>query len=143
MLLDGDQLRHGLCGDLGFSPADRSENIRRAGEVARLFFEQGNIVLCSFVSPFQRDRDQIKQRIGPENFLEIFVDCPLEICRQRDTKGLYARAGQGSLQHLTGMHQPYEAPLHPDFIAATQQITVAALVAEVLNLLQSRQWISK
>ncbi len=138
MLLDGDQLRHGLCGDLGFSPADRSENIRRAGEVARLFFEQGNIVLCSFVSPFQRDRDQIKQRIGPENFLEIFVDCPLEICRQRDTKGLYARADAGALTQLSGIGQSYEPPRNPDLVLLSAEKNAEELVEEVIGTLRKK-----
>src|SRR6185503_18760237 len=95
MLLDGDQLRHGLSGDLGFSDADRRENIRRAGELARLFFEQGTIVLCTFVSPFAEDRARVRGLIPDGSFYELFVDCDIEECRRRDPKGLYNKAERG------------------------------------------------
>ncbi len=110
MLLDGDQLRHGLCGDLGFSPDDRAENIRRAGEVARLFFEQGNVVLCTFVSPYRADREAVRAMFPEGRFIEVHVDAPLEELKRRDTKGLYARAQAGEGVELTGVNAPYEAP---------------------------------
>ena len=135
MLLDGDQLRHGLSGDLGFSPADRMENIRRAGEVARLFFEQGNIVLCSFVSPFRADRQRARELVAAERFLEIYVDCPLEECRRRDSKGLYSAA----TPQLSGVSQLYEPPLEPDFVARTGEFSADALAGELLRLLRRRQ----
>ncbi len=141
MLLDGDQLRHGLCGDLGFSPADRMENIRRAGEVARLFFEHGNLVLCTFVSPFRRDRELVREGIGAEHFLEIFVDCPLEICRQRDTKGLYARAHAGTLDNLTGVGQNYEPPVQPEFQACTAVDSATEVVEQLLQLLRRKSFL--
>ncbi len=135
MLLDGDQLRHGLCGDLGFSPADRMENIRRAGEIARLFFEHGNIVLCSFVSPFRDDRRRARELIVPGRFFEIFVDCSLEECRRRDAKGLYA----SDTQQLTGISQPYEPPLDPEFVAPTGAQTAEQLADKLFDLLRQRQ----
>ncbi len=110
MLLDGDQLRHGLCGDLGFSPAERAENIRRAGEAARLFFEQGSLVLCAFVSPYRSDRNQVRALLPEGAFVEVFVSAPLETCMQRDPKGLYARARRGEVPQLTGVGAPYEVP---------------------------------
>ncbi len=138
MLLDGDQIRHGLCGDLGFSPADRMENIRRAGEVARLFYEHGNLVLCTFVSPFRRDRDRVRELIGPDRFFEIFVDCPLEVCRQRDTKGLYARAAAGQISNLTGLGQDYEPPLRPAWMASTAKFSSEVLVEKLLQWLEDQ-----
>ncbi|MBW3628430.1 MAG: sulfate adenylyltransferase subunit CysN [Gemmatimonadetes bacterium] len=117
MLLDGDMLRHGLNGDLGFSPADRRENIRRVGEVSRLFFEAGNIVLCTFVSPYRDDRDRVRALLPEGRFMEIHVDCSLEECQRRDPKGLYARAAEGSIRDLTGVTSPYEEPVNPEFVA--------------------------
>jgi bifunctional enzyme CysN/CysC len=111
MLLDGDQVRHGLCGDLGFSPADRAENLRRAGEAARLFFEQGSLVLCTFVSPFAADRDRVRALLPPGRFLEVHVRASVETCAVRDPKGLYARAARGELAGLTGVDAPYEPPV--------------------------------
>ena len=102
MLLDGDHLRHGLCGDLGFTPADRAENIRRAGEVARLFFEQGAIVLCAFVSPYAADRARVRALMPEGRFIEVFVQADVETCRARDRKGLYAREAAGRLGQLSG-----------------------------------------
>lgn len=138
MLLDGDQLRHGICAGLGFSPAGRSENVRRAGEAANLFFESGHLVLCALVSPFRRDRDWVRARIGAEHFLEVFVDCPLEECRRRDPKGLYAAADASTSGEFTGVHQPYEPPLAADWVAASQHRPPAALAEELLALLRQR-----
>jgi len=109
VILDGDQVRHGLCGDLGFSPEDRSENIRRVGEVARLFYEAGFIVLCAFVSPYRKDRQRVRELFPDENFVEVFVDVDAETARQRDPKGLYARHATGRVTGLPGLDAPYEA----------------------------------
>jgi bifunctional enzyme CysN/CysC len=136
MLLDGDQLRHGLCSDLGFAPADRAENIRRAGEVARLFFEHGAIVLCAFVSPYRQDRARVRAMIGDQRFYEVFVKASVETCRARDTKGLYARAALGAVQQLTGVSAPYEEPEAPELILDTDLLSLEACVDAVMELLQ-------
>jgi bifunctional enzyme CysN/CysC len=136
MLLDGDQLRHGLCGDLGFSPADRTENIRRAGEVARLFFESGAIVLCAFVSPYQADRDRVRALVPADRFVEVFVKADLETCRARDTKGLYAKARSGNVQQLTGVSAPYEEPRAPELVVDTARLSIEETVAAVLEALR-------
>jgi bifunctional enzyme CysN/CysC len=141
MLLDGDNLRHGLCGDLGFSPEDRAENIRRAGEVARLFFEQGCVVLCAFVSPYQKDRDRVRGLLPEGRFVEIWVRAPLETLRGRDTKGLYARAQVGAVSQFTGMTAPYEPPPAPELALDTDRLEVEEAVARVLSALESAGWI--
>jgi bifunctional enzyme CysN/CysC len=141
MLLDGDNVRHGLSGDLGFSPADRKENIRRVGEVARLFFEQGNVTLCSFVSPYQEDRDQARELLPEEHrdrFLEVHVDCPLDVCKERDTKGLYAKAEAGEITNFTGISSPYEAPSDPDVHVNTDADDVDACVEQIIEALRNR-----
>lgn len=112
-LLDGDNIRTGLNKNLGFSDEDRIENIRRISEVSNLMIEAGLIVLASFISPFQRDRAMIAQLVGEDNFIEVFVDCPLEICESRDVKGLYAKARKGIIKNFTGIDSPYEKPLNP------------------------------
>jgi adenylylsulfate kinase len=109
-LLDGDNVRHGLCGDLGFSDKDRVENIRRISEVAKLFIDSGVIVLTAFISPFQADRDFCRNLLEAGEFVEVFVDTPLEICEQRDPKGLYKKARSGEIKHFTGIDSAYEAP---------------------------------
>lgn len=112
-LLDGDNIRTGLCKDLTFSAEDRIENMRRIGEVANLFLDAGIIVLSAFISPFRTDRETIANLVGAENFLEIFVDCPLEVCEQRDVKGLYNKARNGLIKNFTGIDSPYEKPENP------------------------------
>jgi bifunctional enzyme CysN/CysC len=119
MLLDGDNLRHGLNGDLGFSAADRQENIRRVGEVAKVGFNHGNLVLCSFISPFQRDRQLARSLLPPGRFIEVFVQCDLETCKRRDPKGLYARALRGEIKEFTGISSPYETPKNAELIIDT------------------------
>ncbi|CAN5897487.1 sulfate adenylyltransferase subunit CysN [soil metagenome] len=135
-LLDGDQLRHGLCGDLGFGEDDRRENIRRAGEVARLFFEHGNIVICTFVSPYPEDRQLVRSRFPEGRFFEIHVDCDLDECRRRDPKGLYARADAGEITNLTGVSAPYVPPEHPELVLPTDRESVATAVARTMDLLR-------
>ena len=109
-VLDGDNIRHGLNKDLGFSEADRAENIRRISEVARLMMDAGMVVMVAFISPFKRERELARELIGPENFFEIYVSTPLEVCEQRDVKGLYQQARTGKIPNMTGINSPYEAP---------------------------------
>jgi bifunctional enzyme CysN/CysC len=125
MRLDGDAMRAGLNRDLGFSPADRTENIRRAGEVARLFVEAGVVAVCSFVSPYAADRAAVRGLVGAEAFLEVFVDAPLEECIRRDPKGLYARALAGALPDMTGVGAPFERPVAPDLHLAMATMSAA------------------
>ncbi len=136
MLLDGDQVRHGLCGDLGFSAGDRSENIRRVGEVAKLFFEQGSVVLCTFVSPFRTDREAVKELFPKAQVLEVYVRAPLEVLHDRDPKNLYAREASGELS-LPGSATPYEAPESPDIEVDTSAVSVESAVQIVLDRLQT------
>lgn len=135
MLLDGDQLRHGLCGDLGFSARDRKENLRRAGEVARLFFHQGFVVLCTFISPFARDRARLRKHF-PGRFLEIYVECPLEQCERRDPKGLYAKAREGLIPDFTGISSPYEPPERPEMVIETEREPPEEAAARILERLR-------
>jgi bifunctional enzyme CysN/CysC len=141
MLLDGDNLRHGLCGDLGFSPQDRAENIRRAGEVSRLFFEQGAIVLCAFVSPYRKDRDRVRELLPAGRFVEVWVRAPLETLRGRDNKGLYARAKVGGVQNFTGLSAPYEAPVAPELALDTDQLDPGEAAVRIIATLESLQLI--
>ncbi len=131
MLLDGDQVRHGLNGDLGFTPPDRAENIRRVGELASLFFRHGNVVLCTFVSPFRSDRQRARRLLPEGRFIEVFVDTPLEECERRDPKGLYARARRGEIAHMTGLTSPYERPERPEIRVETVGRDVEHVVEEV------------
>jgi bifunctional enzyme CysN/CysC len=143
MLLDGDQLRHGLSADLGFSAADRRENIRRVGEVARLFFQQGSIVLCSFVSPFRDDRQRVRELLPDGRFVEVHVHCPLDEAKRRDPKGLYARAAAGEIKHMTGISSAYEEPEAPDLRVDTGEASVEAAVELVLAALYERGALSE
>ncbi len=137
MLLDGDNLRHGLCGDLGFSPEDRAENIRRAGEVARLFFEQGCLVLCAFVSPYRNDRDRVRGLIPTGRFVEVLVTAPPETLRARDPKGLYARADSGRISQFSGTSAPYEAPVAAELTLNTNEMEPSAAADRVIDLIVS------
>ena len=136
-ILDGDNVRQGLNRDLGFTDTDRVENIRRIAEVARLMMDAGLIVMTSFISPFRRERDLARELIGPENFIEIFVDTPLEVCEQRDVKGLYKKAREGKIPNMTGVNSPYEAPLAPDVTIRTQETPLAESVRALRELLES------
>jgi len=138
-LLDGDNVRHGLNRDLGFTDADRVENVRRVGEVARLFTDAGMIVLCSFISPFRAERAMVRELVPDGEFIEVFVDTPLEECIRRDPKGLYARAQAGLIKNFTGIDSPYEVPEHPDLRLDTLKETLAQSAARVVALLQERQ----
>ena len=134
-LLDGDNVRHGLNRDLGFTEADRVENIRRVAEVANLMVDAGLIVLVSFISPFRSERRMARDLFGPREFFEIYVDTPLEECERRDVKGLYAKARSGSLPNFTGIDSAYEAPELPDLRIDTTQATPEACVEKILNML--------
>jgi len=131
-VLDGDNVRHGLCGDLGFSPADRVENIRRVGEVAKLFMEAGIIVLTAFISPFRSDRERVRGMVGHGDFMEIYCDSPLEICEQRDVKGLYKKARAGQIADFTGISSPYEPPQNPELTVNTGKEALETCVQQVI-----------
>ena len=123
-VLDGDNVRHGLNKNLGFSPEDREENIRRIGEVAKLFADAGTIVMTAFISPYRVDRDQARELIAEGRFVEVFVDCPLEVCEERDTKGLYKKARAGEIKEFTGISAPYEPPLDPEVTVNTAELSI-------------------
>lgn len=131
-VLDGDNVRHGLNADLGFAPSDREENIRRIGEVCRLFHDAGLVVLTAFISPYRRDRDQVRALHPPGGFVEVFVDTPLEVCEARDPKGLYRRARAGELPDFSGISAPYEAPVAPEVHLRTDQDAVSACADQVV-----------
>ena len=137
MMLDGDNVRHGLSGDLGFTPSDRQENIRRVGEVARLFFEQGNVTLCTFISPYQEDRDRIRGLLPEGRFFEVHVDCPLDVCKERDTKGLYEKAEKGEISNFTGVSAPYEEPEAPELVVDTDVNDVDECVDQIVQVLEA------
>ncbi len=137
-MLDGDNLRHGLNKDLGFTPSDRIENIRRVGEVARLFVDAGLIVLCSFISPFRTERETIRGLVSEGEFVEIHVNTPLSVCEKRDPKGLYAKSRAGQLPNFTGIDSPYEAPETPDLMLDTSTTDADALAEKVVELLRMR-----
>lgn len=120
-ILDGDNIRHGLNKNLGFSPEDRKENIRRIGEVSKLFVDAGVMVLTAFISPYRADRDMVRELVEDNEFVEIYVHCPLEACEQRDPKGLYKKARNGEIQNFTGIDAPYEAPEHPELVVETDK----------------------
>ncbi|GGD85000.1 adenylyl-sulfate kinase [Planktosalinus lacus] len=135
--LDGDNIRGGINKGLGFSEADRTENLRRIAEVAKLFVDAGIITLAAFISPTHKDRAQVRNIIGETDFFEIYVDTPLHICEQRDPKGLYKKARAGEIKNFTGIDAPYEAPLQPDLILKTEEEPVPELVKKVLTFVQS------
>jgi adenylyl-sulfate kinase len=134
-VLDGDNIRHGLNSDLGFSPRDRKENIRRVGEMAKLFADAGVICVTAFISPYREDRDLARQMLPPGRFIEIFVNAPLALCEQRDVKGLYARTRANELKEFTGISAPYEPPLAPEVEVRTDQMTVAECATRILDYL--------
>lgn len=137
-MLDGDNVRHGLNRDLGFTEADRVENIRRIGEVAKLMTDSGLIVLCSFISPFRADRRMVRDLVGGKEFIEIFVDTPIETCMERDPKGLYRRAFAGEIKNFTGVDQAYEVPQHPELRLLAGTKDADTLAQEVVDELAKR-----
>ncbi len=134
-VLDGDNIRHGLNSDLGFSPKDRKENIRRIGEVAKLFADAGLICITAFISPYRGDRDLVRQMLGPGQFIEVFVNAPMDLCERRDPKGLYAKAKAGQIKEFTGISAPYEAPEKPEIELRTDRLSVAESVTTILEYL--------
>src|ERR1041385_1395007 len=137
-LLDADNVRQGLNSDLGFQEHDRRENIRRVAEVCRLFLDAGLVVITAFISPFANDRATVRRLIGDDRLIEIFVDCPLDVCEQRDVKGLYKRARAGELKNFTGIHSPYEPPVNPDLIIPSNKLTISESVDLVERHVMSR-----
>lgn len=137
-VFDGDNVRHGLCGDLGFSIEARTENIRRIGEMTKLFVEAGVIALTAFISPLRKDRERVRQLVGDQDFIEIYTRCPIEVCESRDTKGLYQRARAGEVKDFTGISSPYEPPERPDLILDTGSEPLELCTGRVVALLQQR-----
>ena len=136
-VLDGDNIRHGLCGDLGFSPADRHENIRRIGELAKLFIDAGIIVLTAFISPIREDRARIRDMIGAD-FIEVYCRCPLAVCESRDVKGLYKKARAGEIKEFTGIDAPYEEPDNPELVLNSAASSIEQSVETLAAYLCSR-----
>ena len=137
-ILDGDNVRMGLCKDLGFSEEDRGENIRRIGEVSKLFVDAGCIVLSAFVSPYIKDRDAVRELAEEGEFVEVFVDAPLEVCEERDVKGLYKKAREGIIKGFTGIDDPYEAPLNPEITIDTSKLSLDEGVNVIFDYLGKR-----
>lgn len=137
-LLDGDNIRAGLNKDLSFTDEGRVENIRRIGEVAKLLLDAGIVVLSAFISPFQADRQQVQQIVGAANYIEVFVDAPLELCEQRDVKGLYKKARAGEVKNFTGIDSPYEAPENADLVLPTGELSVEESVAKLIDFVLPR-----
>jgi adenylylsulfate kinase len=142
-VLDGDNVRHGLNSNLGFSPEDRAENIRRIAEVAKLFRDAGVIGITAFISPYRSDRDSARKLAESEHdaFIEVFVDCPVEVCEQRDPKGMYRKARAGAIKEFTGISAPYEPPLEPEIHLHTHQLTVHECVHAVMDYLVQNDYI--
>lgn len=141
-LLDGDNVRHGLCADLGFSAEDRTENLRRVGAVAGLMVDAGLLVLSAFISPYRNQRELVKSFIPQGKFIEVHIATPLEVCEQRDVKGLYKKARAGEISHFTGISDPYEAPQHADLVLDTSVTSLQDSVQQLLALLKLRQIIN-
>lgn len=137
-LLDGDNVREGLNNNLSFSPEDRTENIRRIAEVANLMIDAGLVVIASFVSPYREDRENVKRIVGYNNFVEVFVNTPIEECERRDVKGLYAMARAGEIQNFTGVNAPYESPMAPDVEVDTMMVSVEEAVAFILKFIAKK-----
>ena len=137
-VLDGDNVRHGLCSDLGFSDKDRVENIRRIGEMAKLFMEAGVIVLTAFISPFRSDRERVRSLVPHGEFLEIYCKCALDVCETRDVKGLYKRARAGEIKDFTGISSPYQEPFDAELEVATDRLSIEESVQKVMGLLTER-----
>ncbi len=140
-VLDGDNIRHGLCGDLGFSREDRRENLRRIAEVCRLMVDAGLLVLAAFVSPYREDRRYVREKVGDGAFFEVYVKCSPETCEKRDPKGLYRKAREGKIQGFTGVNAPYEEPENPDLVLDTEEDDLETCVQKVLRMLSEKGFI--
>jgi adenylylsulfate kinase len=141
-ILDGDNIRHGLNKNLGFSPEDRTENIRRIGEVAKLFTEANIITIAAFVSPYREDRGNVRKLLGHGEFIEIYVKCSLEVCEARDTKGLYKKARAGEVKDFTGISAPYEEPLNPELTVDSSKLSVEESTRAILNYLEEKGYLT-
>ena len=135
---DGDNVRHGLCGDLGFSAEDREENIRRIGELAKLLVDAGVIALTAFISPYRADRKRARDLLAPEDFIEVYCRCPVEVCEERDVKGLYKRARAGEISEFTGISAPYEEPEKPELVLDTATLSLEECIESMLDFLRRR-----
>jgi bifunctional enzyme CysN/CysC len=142
-VLDGDNVRHGLCGDLGFSPKDRNENIRRIGEVAHIMADAGLIVITTFISPYREDRDRVRKIMDDKDFIEVYVKCPLPVCQKRDPKGLYKKALAGEIKEFTGISAPYEEPTDPELLIETDKFTLAESVAQIMEFVKMHVYVEK
>jgi adenylylsulfate kinase len=140
-ILDGDNIRHGLNKNLGFSHEDRTENIRRIGEVARLFTDASIITIAAFISPYREDRDAVRRLLNDGEFIEVYVECPLDVCEERDTKGLYKKARAGEVKDFTGISAPYEEPLNPELTIDSSKLTVVESTREILNYLEEKGYV--
>ena len=140
-ILDGDNIRHGLNKTLGFSPEERTENIRRIGEVAKLFTDAGIITITAFISPYREDRDAVRRLLSDGEFIEVYVKCPLVVCEERDTKGLYKKARAGEVKDFTGISAPYEEPLNPELTIDSSKLTVEESTRAVLNYLEEKGYV--
>jgi len=138
-LLDGDNVRHGLNSNLGFSLEDRDENIRRIGEVAKLFVDAGMITFVAFISPYRKDRERARNILEDGEFIEVYVKCPVEVCEQRDPKGLYQKAKKEEIREFTGVSAPYEEPLSPEIVLETDRVSVDASVRKIIDYLENRR----
>ena len=136
--LDGDNIRKGINNDLGFSPGDRSENIRRIGEISKLFIDAGVVVLAAFVSPYKKDREAVKSIVGKNNFVEVYINTSLEECEKRDVKGLYKKARKGEIKDFTGINAPYEAPESPDIEIKTEQLNIDQSVTKIMDFISHK-----
>jgi len=137
-ILDGDNIRSGLNKDLDFSDDSRKENIRRIAEVSKLFVDAGTVVLTAFITPFSEEREKVRQLVGSDNYLEVFVDCPLEECEKRDVKGLYAKARRGEIKNFTGIDSPFEKPLDADVIVESHKVTIAEGVEAIYKIVKEK-----
>lgn len=135
-VLDGDNIRHGLNKNLGFSPEDREENIRRIGEVAKLFTDAGAITITSFISPYKGDRDKVRELMAAGDFIEVYVECPVDVCSERDPKGLYKKAMAGEIKNFTGVNAPYETPDKPELVIHSDTCSVQEAAVQLLELLE-------
>ena len=136
--LDGDNIRKGLNSDLSFSPKDRKENIRRIAETAHLMIDAGLVVLAAFVSPYRNDRDHIRNIVGDDNMVEIYINTSIEECERRDVKGLYKKARKGEIKNMTGISAPYESPLHPDIQINTEEVTIVDATKQIINFINPK-----
>lgn len=141
-VFDGDNVRHGLSADLGFSPEDRGENIRRIGEMVKLFVDAGIVAITAFISPYRKDRERIRDLVGKDRFFEIHVDCPISVCAERDQKGIYEKAKAGIIKEFTGVSASYEPPEHPDMVIQSDKMDATSAARKVLDLMKNQKIIN-